>query len=167
MLAQNYVKENHVPLFDILLKMVNHQNFFAKREALKLLNTLLRDEYLKEVLQYFVSSVVFPSRRERGIEENLKLIMTLLLDQTKAVQFEAFGLHAAHRQGAHKVPANHPDPQEEPGSTSSSSSWSSRTSVELLSQFGHLAVCRGDGLPEGQEDSSVAAKVDKLRPIQE
>lgn len=58
MLAQNYVKENCAPLFEILLKMVNHPNFFAKREALKLINTLLRDDYLKDVLQYFVSSVV-------------------------------------------------------------------------------------------------------------
>jgi len=39
--------------------MAKDQNFFAKREALKLLNTLLRNDKLKEVLMNFVSNVVF------------------------------------------------------------------------------------------------------------
>ena len=56
--AQHYVRAHHEAILDILLKMANHVNFFAKREALKLLNTLLRDPGLKEILGVFISSVV-------------------------------------------------------------------------------------------------------------
>ena len=65
-LAREFVKTNYPALLEIVLKMVNHHNLFAKREALKLLNALLRDEYLKDVMQSFVSSVVFLQKGRGG-----------------------------------------------------------------------------------------------------
>ena len=37
---------------------MNSQNLVARREALKLINVFIREEYLKEVKDAFVSSVV-------------------------------------------------------------------------------------------------------------
>jgi len=42
-----------------MLKMVNTQNLFARREALKLINVFIREEYLKEVKDILISSVVY------------------------------------------------------------------------------------------------------------
>ena len=60
-LAQQYVKDHRDEMIDILIAMVNTPNFFAKREALKLLNLLLRDDFLADMMLDFVSSVVLYS----------------------------------------------------------------------------------------------------------
>ena len=49
------------------MAMARHPNFFAKREALKLLNTLLRDAYLKDFLNVFIGNVVLGARICRNI----------------------------------------------------------------------------------------------------
>ncbi len=59
-LAQQFVKENSEPVLNILLRMVKHYNFFARREALRLLNRLLRDDQLPELSRLFLSSIVVP-----------------------------------------------------------------------------------------------------------
>ena len=43
---------------DILLKMINEKNIFARKESLHLLNAILREDYLKDIADTFASSVV-------------------------------------------------------------------------------------------------------------
>lgn len=65
-MAMDFVKLNYVALFGIMFKMINTQNLFARREALKLINVVIREEYLKEVKEAFVSSVVHLSTKDIG-----------------------------------------------------------------------------------------------------
>ena len=58
MLALNFIKAEYKELKDILISMIKSENFFAKKEALKLLNTLLRVPQLEEATENFISSVV-------------------------------------------------------------------------------------------------------------
>lgn len=57
-MALDFVRLNHPFIFDIMLRMINTQNLFVRREALKLVNLFIREKHLKEVKDAFVSSVV-------------------------------------------------------------------------------------------------------------
>lgn len=56
--ALEFIKHNYVALLDITVKMINSQNFFAQKEALKLINAIVREEYLVNVKEAFISSTV-------------------------------------------------------------------------------------------------------------
>lgn len=53
-----FIKENYAVLNEILLKLIKNENYFARKETLKLLNTLARETYLHDSTKLFIASPV-------------------------------------------------------------------------------------------------------------
>lgn len=65
--------------FTMYAALVNSSNYVTKRQSLKLLGEILLDRANFNVMTRYIAN-----------EANLKLIMTLLKDKSKNIQFEAF-----------------------------------------------------------------------------
>ena len=67
---------------EILLYLINQENYLAKREGMKIVHELLmKKDQNKDFYNYFISS-----------KEHLKFTMTSLNDDSTAIQIEAFHL---------------------------------------------------------------------------
>jgi len=76
-----YLKENHDLFFDFYTVLLKSQNYVTRRQTLKLLcDVLLEKKNVNTLVQYI------------GDVCNLMLIMNLLRDSSRAIQFEAFHL---------------------------------------------------------------------------
>mmetsp|Transcript_5667 Transcript_5667/g.21359 ORF Transcript_5667/g.21359 Transcript_5667/m.21359 type:complete len:364 (+) Transcript_5667:710-1801(+) len=78
-LYATYMETHFDTFFTHYTRLLNSNNFVTKRQSLKLLAELLVDRTNFKIMIKFIS-----------IEGNLKLLMMLLLDKSKSIQFEAF-----------------------------------------------------------------------------
>ena len=78
-LISEYFESNHVAFFGAYNQMLEKGNYVTRRQSLKLLSELLLDRAnLSSMLRYI------------GDVENLCLMMNLLRDEARSIQFEAF-----------------------------------------------------------------------------
>jgi len=75
----NLWKKNYDKLFDAYLTLLNSSNYVTKRQSLKLLGELLLDRANFNIMTKYISN-----------QDNLKLMMNLLRDKSRNIQFEAF-----------------------------------------------------------------------------
>merc|ERR1712146_725654 len=70
---------NYDQMFDSYTKLVNSTNYVTRRQSPKLLGELLLDRANFNIMTRYISSL-----------DNLKLMMRLLRDPSRSIQFEAF-----------------------------------------------------------------------------
>lgn len=70
---------NHPQFFSHYSLLVQSSNYVTKRQSLKLLGEILLDRTNFKVMTRYIAN-----------EENLKVMMNLLKDRSKNIQFEAF-----------------------------------------------------------------------------
>eukprot|EP00741_Cyanophora_paradoxa_P010404 tig00020531_g10062.t1 len=78
-LIAKYLEDNFEEFFNAYTGLLNSQNYVTRRQSLKLLGELLLDRANFSVMTRFIGNV-----------DNLKLMMILLRDKSKSIQFEAF-----------------------------------------------------------------------------
>jgi len=78
-LCAQYLEENYDKVFDYYQRLLNSENYVTRRQSLKLLGELLLDRHNFTTMTRYISN-----------PENLKLMMTMLRDRSKNIQFEAF-----------------------------------------------------------------------------
>lgn len=78
-LAAEFLEANYVKVFSLYQRLLISENYVTRRQALKLLGELLLDRQNFTVMTRYVSSA-----------DNLKLIMNLLKEKSRNIQFEAF-----------------------------------------------------------------------------
>ncbi|XP_046568927.1 calcium-binding protein 39-like [Haliotis rubra] len=79
MLSAEFLEKNYDVVFSRYQTLLNSENYVTKRQALKLLGELLLDRHNFTVMTRYISN---PS--------NLKLMMNMLRDKSRNIQFEAF-----------------------------------------------------------------------------
>lgn len=75
----DFLEANYDKFFGLYQSLLNSQNYVTKRQSLKLLGELLLDRHNFSVMTRYISS-----------PDNLKLMMTMLRDKSRNIQFEAF-----------------------------------------------------------------------------
>jgi len=78
-LAAEFLEKNYEKIFEYYMKLLTSENYVTRRQSLKLLGELLLDRSNFNVMTKYISD-----------EENLKLMMRMLRDKSKSIQFEAF-----------------------------------------------------------------------------
>jgi len=78
-LCAEFLETNYETVFDSYARLLHSENYLTKRQSLKLLGELLLDRANFNVMTRYISD-----------QENLKLMMNLLRDKKKNIQFEAF-----------------------------------------------------------------------------
>jgi calcium binding protein 39 len=78
-LSAEYLEKNYDKFFESYTKLLNSQNYVTRRQSLKLLGELLLDRANFNIMTRYISS-----------SSNLKLMMNLLRDKSRSIQFEAF-----------------------------------------------------------------------------
>ncbi|EDV29211.1 Calcium-binding protein 39-like [Trichoplax sp. H2] len=78
-LCAEFIEKNYDKLFEHYVKLLTSENYVTKRQSLKLLGEILLDHHNFSSMTKYV-----------GNTENLKLIMNLLKDKSRNIQFEAF-----------------------------------------------------------------------------
>lgn len=91
---QKSIPSDHVTLFLSYLQffsyyaqLVSSSNYVTKRQSLKLLGEILLDRTNFKVMTRYIES-----------EDNLKVMMNLLRDKSKNIQFEAFHVFKVRNQ---------------------------------------------------------------------
>ncbi|XP_033118757.1 calcium-binding protein 39-like isoform X2 [Anneissia japonica] len=79
LLAAEFLELNYNKVFEHYQKLLDSDNYVTRRQSLKLLGELLLDRHNFTTMKKYISNV-----------ENLKLMMTLLRDKSRNIQFEAF-----------------------------------------------------------------------------
>jgi len=74
-----YLEKNYDRFFAMYSRLINSSNYVTKRQSLKLLGEILLDRANFNVMTRYIAD-----------EHNLKVIMNLLKDKSKNIQFEAF-----------------------------------------------------------------------------
>ncbi|XP_072902030.1 calcium-binding protein 39-like [Hemitrygon akajei] len=74
-----FLEQNYDLVFNDYEKLLHSENYVTKRQSLKLIGELLLDAHNFTVMTKYISK-----------PENLKLMMNLLRDQSRNIQFEAF-----------------------------------------------------------------------------
>ncbi|RUS75537.1 hypothetical protein EGW08_016705, partial [Elysia chlorotica] len=74
-----FLEKQYDPFFTHYQSLLNSENYVTRRQALKLLGELLLDRFNFTVMNRYISQ-----------PENLKLMMNLLREKSKNIQFEAF-----------------------------------------------------------------------------
>eukprot|EP00834_Sanchytrium_tribonematis_P007340 NODE_650_length_5012_cov_0.476898.p2 type:complete len:268 gc:universal NODE_650_length_5012_cov_0.476898:1524-2327(+) len=74
-----FLEKNYDYFFEKYTTLLNSQNYVTKRQSLKLLGEILLDKQNYNVMMKYISNV-----------DNLKLLMNLLRDKSKNIQYEAF-----------------------------------------------------------------------------
>mmetsp|Transcript_25465 Transcript_25465/g.55366 ORF Transcript_25465/g.55366 Transcript_25465/m.55366 type:complete len:363 (+) Transcript_25465:82-1170(+) len=74
-----YLMDNYTEFFPAYMKLLQSGNYVTRRQSLKLLGELLLDRSNVKIMVKFVSEV-----------QHLMQMMTMLKDQSRAIQFEAF-----------------------------------------------------------------------------
>jgi len=78
-LSADFLERNYDRVFERYTELLRSQNYVTRRQSLKLLGELLLDRTNFNIMTRYISDV-----------ENLKLMMVLLRDKSKNIQFEAF-----------------------------------------------------------------------------
>jgi calcium binding protein 39 len=78
-MCAEFLEKNYDRVFEEYTKLLNSQNYVTKRQSLKLLGELLLDRANFNVMTKYISQ-----------QKNLKLMMLLLRDKSRSIQFEAF-----------------------------------------------------------------------------
>ncbi|CAG8478704.1 3004_t:CDS:10 [Funneliformis mosseae] len=78
-LVAEFLDVNYEQFFESYTKLLNSNNYVTKRQSLKLLGEILLDRCNFNVMTRYIAS-----------SENLKLMMNLLRDRSRNIQFEAF-----------------------------------------------------------------------------
>lgn len=116
MLSAEFLEANYDNVFDQYQKLLNSENYVTRRQSLKLLGELLLDRHNYSVMTKYISSpgilqrnrnhsIVIYSRslkysrkynNEIFLVDNLKLMMNLLKERARNIQFEAFHVFKVH-----------------------------------------------------------------------
>lgn len=88
-MVAEYLEKNYDPFFEMYDKLIGSANYVTKRQSLKLLGEILLDRANFNVMTRYIS-----------LEINLKIVMTLLKDKSKNIQFEAFHVFKASLIGS-------------------------------------------------------------------
>lgn len=75
----DFLEAKYEPFFQRYENLLRSENYVVKRQSLKLLGELLLDRHNFSVMTRYISS-----------PDNLKLMMTMLLERSRSIQFEAF-----------------------------------------------------------------------------
>lgn len=78
-LSADFLESNYEQFFTYYQKLLNSDNYVTKRQSLKLLGELLLDRHNFTIMTRYISC-----------PENLKLMMNMLKDKSRNIQFEAF-----------------------------------------------------------------------------
>ncbi|SPO22786.1 related to HYM1 - component of the RAM signaling network [Ustilago trichophora] len=78
-MVATYLETNYDRFFSVYTTLLQSPNYVTKRQSLKLLGEILLDRTNFTVMTRYISS-----------EDNLKMMMNLLRDRSKNIQFEAF-----------------------------------------------------------------------------
>jgi len=78
-LCAEFLEKNYDTIFQHYTKLLHSVNYVTRRQSLKLLGELLLDRANFNVMTRYISD-----------QDNLKLMMTLLKDKSRSIQFEAF-----------------------------------------------------------------------------
>ncbi|SPO24954.1 related to HYM1 - component of the RAM signaling network [Ustilago trichophora] len=78
-MVASYLESNYDRFFAVYTTLLQSPNYVTKRQSLKLLGEILLDRTNFTVMTRYISS-----------EDNLKMMMNLLRDRSKNIQFEAF-----------------------------------------------------------------------------
>lgn len=78
-LVAEFLEANYTKVFDKYTGLLNSNNYVTKRQSLKLLGELLLDRSNFNIMTVYISN-----------SDNLKLMMNLLRDRSRNIQFEAF-----------------------------------------------------------------------------
>ena len=79
MLAAEFLEANYDRIFEQYQKLLHSDNYVTKRQSLKLLGELLLDRHNFSVMTKYISN-----------PDNLKLMMNMLKEKSRNIQFEAF-----------------------------------------------------------------------------
>jgi len=79
MLAAEFLEAQYEPVFTPYQSLLNSDNYVTKRQSLKLLGELLLDRHNFSVMTKYISN-----------PDNLKLMMNMLKEKARNIQFEAF-----------------------------------------------------------------------------
>ena len=78
-LCATFLDQNYDNFFVHYQKLLNSDNYVTRRQSLKLLGELLLDRYNFTVMTRYISN-----------PDNLKLMMNMLREKSRNIQFEAF-----------------------------------------------------------------------------
>jgi len=78
-LVANFLETNYDKFFENYQKLLISENYVTRRQSLKLLGELLLDRYNFTVMTRYISN-----------PDNLKLMMNMLREKSRNIQFEAF-----------------------------------------------------------------------------
>jgi len=79
LLSAEYLDQNYDKVFSHYQRLLNSDNYVTRRQALKLLGELLLDRHNFTTMTRYISSA-----------DNLKLMMNMLKEKSRNIQFEAF-----------------------------------------------------------------------------
>ncbi|KAL1924992.1 uncharacterized protein VTP21DRAFT_4646 [Calcarisporiella thermophila] len=90
-LVADFLEKNYQPFFEHYTKLLNSSNYVTKRQSLKLLGEILLDRANFGVMTKYIANA-----------ENMKLMMNLLRDKSRNIQFEAFHVFKVFVANPHK-----------------------------------------------------------------
>jgi len=91
--VSKYLDQNYKKFFDKYNDLIKFNNYVTKRQSLKLLGDVLLDKQNKATMMRYI-----------GEKPNLKLLMMMLRDDSKAITFEAFHVFKVFVANPHKEP---------------------------------------------------------------
>jgi len=89
--SAEFLEKNYDQVFSSYTKLLTSENYVVRRQSLKLLGELLLDRANFNIMTKYISDV-----------ENLKLMMNLLIEKSKSIQFEAFHVFKVFVANPHK-----------------------------------------------------------------
>ncbi|KAG1152272.1 hypothetical protein G6F37_000458 [Rhizopus arrhizus] len=90
--VSDFMDANYDDFFDHYKKLLQSENYVTKRQSLKLLGEILLDRTNFTIMTRYISNA-----------DNLKLMMNLLRDRSKNIQFEAFHVFKVFVANPHKT----------------------------------------------------------------
>ncbi|KAI9228968.1 MAG: Mo25-like protein [Piptocephalis tieghemiana] len=92
-MVADYLRDHYDPFFSQYTLLLNSTNYVTQRQSLKLLSEILLDRANYKVMTRYIAE-----------PEHLKLMMTLLRNRGKHIQFEAFHVFKVFVANPHKTP---------------------------------------------------------------
>ncbi|EDO40951.1 predicted protein [Nematostella vectensis] len=92
-MCAEFLEKNYDKFFNSYGKLLHSENYVTRRQSLKLLGELLLDRHNFSVMTRYISN-----------PENLKLMMNLLRDKSRNIQFEAFHVFKVFVANPNKTP---------------------------------------------------------------
>lgn len=92
-MVAEFLEANYDRFFDSYALLVQSTNYVTKRQSLKLLGEILLDRTNFKVMTRYIAN-----------EDNLKMMMNLLKDKSKNIQFEAFHVFKVFVANPNKPP---------------------------------------------------------------